>query len=79
MDCGTLLRNNCPATSCEAQPRSRSIRRRNCDGLSSLSFSFVIACRMRWAFVCVMHSKHSCLKVVNGFGRFQTLDRKSQN
>ncbi|KRY60527.1 hypothetical protein T03_12003 [Trichinella britovi] len=55
---GSFLKNNCLATLSEAPPRSRCIRRRNCDGLSSLSSSFVSACRMRWPFVCALRFRH---------------------
>ncbi|KRX27883.1 hypothetical protein T07_10255 [Trichinella nelsoni] len=55
---GSFLRNNCLTTLSEAPPRSRCIRRRNCDGLSSLSSSFVSACRMRWPFVCALRFRH---------------------
>ncbi|KRX25368.1 hypothetical protein T07_7883 [Trichinella nelsoni] len=65
MGSGSLLRNNDPTMSSEAPPRSRCNRRRNCDVLSSLSSSFVSACRMRWSFVCTVRFRHSCLKVVN--------------
>ncbi|KRX85712.1 hypothetical protein T06_5036 [Trichinella sp. T6] len=63
---GTFLRNNDPTMSSEAPPRRRCNRRKNCDGLSSLSSSFVSACRMRWSFVCNVSFRPGCLKVVNG-------------
>ncbi|KRZ05579.1 hypothetical protein T11_15194 [Trichinella zimbabwensis] len=53
------------------------IGRKNCDGLSSLSSSFISACRMRWFFVCAVYFRHSCWKEVNGFARFKALNRKT--
>ncbi|KRZ75600.1 hypothetical protein T10_672 [Trichinella papuae] len=79
MGSGSLLRNNGPAMSSETPPRSCCNRRKNCDGFSSLSSSFVSACRMRWSFVCPVRFTHSCLKVVNGSGRFEAFGRKSRN
>ncbi|KRY45901.1 hypothetical protein T03_10751 [Trichinella britovi] len=63
---GSFLRNNDLTMSSEAPPRRRCNRRKNCDGLSSLSSSFVSACRMRWSFVCNVRFRPGCLKVVNG-------------
>ncbi|KRX61604.1 hypothetical protein T09_916 [Trichinella sp. T9] len=63
---GSFLRNNDPTMSSKAPPRRRCNRRKNCDGLSSLSSSFVSACRMRWSFVCNVRFRPGCLKVVNG-------------
>ncbi|KRY32298.1 hypothetical protein T01_6331 [Trichinella spiralis] len=77
MGSGSLLRNNDPTMSSEAPPRSRCSRRKNCDGLSSFSSSFVSACRMRWSFLCTVRFRHNCLKVVNGSGRFGAFGRKS--
>ncbi|KRX69120.1 hypothetical protein T06_5299 [Trichinella sp. T6] len=77
MGSGSLLRNNDPTMSSEAPPRSRCNRRKNCDGLSSLSSSFISACRTRWSFLCTVRFRHSCLKVVNGSGTFKAFGRKS--
>ncbi|KRY09564.1 hypothetical protein T12_1114 [Trichinella patagoniensis] len=77
MGSGSLLRNNDPTMSSEAPPRSRCNRRKNWDGLSSLSSSFISACRTRWSFLCTVRFRHSCLKVVNGSGRFKAFGRKS--
>ncbi|KRY57763.1 hypothetical protein T03_15875 [Trichinella britovi] len=78
MGSGCLLKNNDSTMSSEAPLRSRCNRRRNCDGLSSLSSSFISACRMRWSFVCAVRFRHKCLKVVKGSGRFKAFGRKSQ-